>query len=176
MLPFSVHEEMCENVGLLRLFPGIRAQVVKAFLSPPMEGIVIESFGAGNLPSNRPDMIEELYLASKRGVLILNITQCYKGSVNDAYAAGKAIRDIGVVPGYDMTPEAALTKMAYVLGKKELSIQEKRDMLWMNIRGEVTHPHQKEFSMQDGEFVQSVARSLHVGSEKVCSNALCTSQ
>jgi len=131
-----------------------------------MEGIVIESFGAGNLPSNRPDMIEELYLASKRGVLILNITQCYKGSVNDAYAAGKAIRDIGVVPGYDMTPEAALTKMAYVLGKKELSIQEKRDMLWMNIRGEVTHPHQKEFSMQDGEFVQSVARSLHVGSEK----------
>ena len=82
MMPFTVHEKMCENVGLLRLFPGIKSEIVKAFLAPPMEGIVIESFGAGNLPGNRPDMLAEIRAASRRGVLIINITQCYKGMIS----------------------------------------------------------------------------------------------
>lgn len=167
MMPFYLHEEMSENVGLLRLFPGINAQIIKAFLSAPMEGIVIESFGAGNIPSNRPDLVNEFKAAAERGVLILNITQCYKGSVSDAYAAGKVLFDIGVIPGYDMTPEAALTKMAYILDKKGLTAAGRREMLASNIRGEMTFPATaKQYSMRDGEFVQTVAKSLRVGSRK----------
>ena len=80
--------------------------------------------------------------------------------MTDAYAASTSLRAIGVIPGYDMTPEAALTKLAYVLSKEDLGHQQKKDLLWENIRGEVTHPNcnGKEYSMRDGEFVQSVAR------------------
>ena len=54
-----------------------------------MQGVVIETFGAGNVPSNRPDLMNEFKMASERGVILVNITQCLKGSVSDAYAAGK---------------------------------------------------------------------------------------
>ncbi|XP_065660704.1 L-asparaginase isoform X1 [Hydra vulgaris] len=165
IMSFTVREEMSENVGLLRLFPGINAKIVRAFLSPPMEGIVIESFGAGNIPSNRPDLVDEFRKAAERNVLILNITQCYKGSVSDAYAAGKVMYDIGVIPGYDMTPEAALTKMAYVLGNKDLTYEDRKALLSRNLRGEMTIPQQqRQYSMRDGEFVKSVAEALRVSS------------
>jgi len=168
MMPFCLHEEMSENVGLLRLFPGINAQIVKAFLSTPMQGIVIESFGAGNVPSNRPDLIKEFQNAAARGVLILNITQCFKGSVSDAYAAGKVLFDIGVVPGFDLTPEAALTKLAYVLGKSDLTHEGRRKLLASNLRGEMSLPQtaERQYSLRDGDFVQSVAKALRVGSQK----------
>ena len=54
-----------------------------------MKGVVIETFGAGNVPSNRPDLMKEFKVASERGVILINVTQCLKGCVSDAYAAGK---------------------------------------------------------------------------------------
>ena len=62
---------------------------MNAFVQPPMQGVVLQSYGAGNGPDAREDLLEILKSASSRGVLIVNITQCYKGSVSTAYAAGQ---------------------------------------------------------------------------------------
>lgn len=70
---------------------------MKVFLQSPIEGVVLQSYGMGNIPSNREDLIEELRAATKRGVIIVNITQCANGYVSDAYEAGKLLQDAGTV-------------------------------------------------------------------------------
>uniref|UniRef100_A0A8C5Q6C3 asparaginase n=1 Tax=Leptobrachium leishanense TaxID=445787 RepID=A0A8C5Q6C3_9ANUR len=88
---FLVQTVMNRNVGLLRIFPGITAATVKAFLQPPMEGIVLETYGSGNAPDCRVDLHEELKAAIERGVAIINCTQCLRGSVTESYATGKML-------------------------------------------------------------------------------------
>lgn len=95
---------ICVLLATLRLFPGIATATIRAFLSPPIRGVVLESFGSGNAPQ-RPDLILAFKEACDRGVVIVAISQCMKGSVSDAYEAGRELAAIGVVPGSDMTPE-----------------------------------------------------------------------
>uniref|UniRef100_A0A9J8C982 asparaginase n=1 Tax=Cyprinus carpio carpio TaxID=630221 RepID=A0A9J8C982_CYPCA len=123
---FTVNTQMNRNVGLLRLFPGITADTVRAFLQPPMDGIVLETYGSGNAPDNRADLLDEIRKATQRGVIMINCTQCLRGSVTTSYATGQALSDAGLVAGCDMTPEAALSKLSYVLAKQNLSIEEKK--------------------------------------------------
>jgi|SRR5882757_2796714 len=90
----------------LRLFPGITAATVQAFLAPPIQGVVLETFGAGNAPQ-RKDLMSALHEACGRGVVIVAITQCAKGSVSNAYETGRTLLEAGIVPGGDMTPEVS---------------------------------------------------------------------
>ena len=71
---------------------------------PPIRGVVLETFGAGNAPQ-RVDVIEAFKEACDRGVVVVAITQCAKGSVSDAYETGRSLLRAGIVPGGDMTPE-----------------------------------------------------------------------
>lgn len=98
----------------------------------------MQCYGSGNMPTNRKDIMRLLKDASARGLVIVSVTQCSNGSVSGLYATGKALLDIGVIPGNDMTPEAALTKLAYVLAKDEWDIDTKRQMMQTNIAGEMT--------------------------------------
>ncbi|KAL9548583.1 hypothetical protein MBANPS3_005617 [Mucor bainieri] len=134
---FNVCQKLNPNVGSLRLFPGINDSTIRAFLAPPLQGVVLETFGAGNAPA-RPALLAALKEASDRGVVIVNCTQCRKGLVTDAYATGKQLSAIGVVPGADMTPECALTKLAYLLGKTPNNPDHVRKMMTRNLRGELT--------------------------------------
>ncbi|KAF9246423.1 asparaginase-domain-containing protein [Melanogaster broomeanus] len=136
---FKAHKEMSPHVATLRLFPGMTGATVRAFLAPPTRGIVLETFGAGNAPQ-RTDLMVALKQACDSGIVIVAITQCAKGSVSDAYETGRTLQQAGVVPGGDMTPECALTKLAYLLSKPELSVHQVRDLISMPLRGELTCP------------------------------------
>ncbi|XP_047677514.1 60 kDa lysophospholipase isoform X2 [Tachysurus fulvidraco] len=160
---FRVNTQMNRNVGLLRLFPGITADTVRAFLQPPMEGIVLETYGSGNAPDNRADLLEEFRKATEREVIMVNCTQCLRGSVTTSYATGKALSDAGLVPGGDMTPEAALSKLSYVLARKDLTTQEKKKMLSRNLRGEmIAHLKGAKLTLSDSRFIQVIAKSLSI--------------
>ncbi|XP_016840542.1 L-asparaginase 1 isoform X1 [Nasonia vitripennis] len=162
MEKFHVHTTLNKKVGLLRLFPSITADLVKAFLRPPIEGVVLQTYGAGNVPSNREDIIAEFKAAADRGVIIINITQCSEGSVCSIYEVGKILMDAGVLSGFDMTPEAALTKLAYVLSKTEWDTATKRSMMETNLRGELTAG--RSVTLQDWDLVDAVGRSLRISS------------
>ncbi|XP_039961428.1 L-asparaginase [Bactrocera tryoni] len=157
---FSVQTNLDENVGILRIFPSISRSSIRAFLAPPMKGIVLQSFGSGNVPSNRKDFLEELKMACDRGVIIINCTQCSNGAVAALYDTGKVLFDIGILPGYDMTPEAALTKLSYVLGKTGLTLEQRKELMQINLRGELTSSVGAK--MEEFDLVDAVARSMHL--------------
>jgi lysophospholipase len=160
---FTVHAQLVENVGVLRIFPNIIASTVKAFLQE-LRGVVLQTFGAGNIPSNRQDLIDVLKDANERGVILVNCTQCITGSVAEIYETGRHLLDIGVINGYDMTPEAALVKLSYVLSKDEWSLDTKKQMMQANLRGELSNGKGPE--LQDFDLVDAVARSLHLSTPK----------
>jgi len=132
-----VHTEMDSRVAVLRLFPGLSPSTIRTFLAPPLRGCVLESYGAGNAPTSAA-FLAALKDASDRGCVIVNTTQCLQGEVSAIYAVGKKLQSIGVVAGGDMTPEAALAKLAYLLAKPELSTDQVRELMGRSLRGELT--------------------------------------
>nr|XP_033967409.1 60 kDa lysophospholipase isoform X2 [Pseudochaenichthys georgianus] len=160
---FHVSTEMNRNVGLLRLFPGITSATMKAFLQPPMEGVVLETYGSGNAPDNRPRLLAVLKKAINDGVIIINCTQCLRGTVSASYATGKVLMDAGLIAGGDMTPEAALSKLSYVLAKKDITLDAKKKMMAQNLRGEMSgNLAGAKLCLSDSRFIQVIAKSLSI--------------
>ncbi|MDJ0780942.1 MAG: asparaginase [Desulfosarcinaceae bacterium] len=127
-------------VGVLRLFPGISADIVANLLAPPIRGVVLETYGVGNGPSSDGDLLEAIRAASRRGVLIVNCTQCLQGRVRmGAYATGAALEKAGVISGFDLTTEAALAKMI-CLFSRNLSQERIIDLMQTPLAGEMTLP------------------------------------
>lgn len=135
--PLHVHHTLNPHVAALRLYPGMTRAVLENFLRPPLEGLVLETFGTGNAPNRGDDLIGALRDASDRGVVIVNVTQCLRGYVRPSYSTGRALLDAGVVPGADMTPEAALAKLAFLLGQ-DLTVDEVRELSARSLRGELS--------------------------------------
>jgi L-asparaginase len=136
-LPLKLHTKFESNVAVLKLFPGIAKQVVRAtFGIPGLKAVILETYGSGNAPT-LTWLLEELQRASDGGILVLNISQCPGGMViQGKYATSRELERIGVISGADMTTEAAVTKMMILLGQFNPAIA--CTMIQRNLAGELT--------------------------------------
>lgn len=135
--PLKVHLNVNPNIGVLKLYPGITPQAVKAITLSAVDAIVMESFGAGNT-TTASWFIDCLQEALDQGKIIVDISQCQQGSVElGMYETSKKLQQIGIVSGFDMTFEAAITKLMYLMGQG-LSHAEVMGLLARPLRGELT--------------------------------------
>ncbi len=126
------------EIGVLKMFPGISSRYVESLISPDIKAVVIEAYGAGNGPTKdkNPKLFNALTKLSKNAVVIA-VTQCLKGSVHlDTYAT--SLRDAGVISGHDMTLEAAVTKLYYLIAIKNYPIDKVKTLIEKDFIGELT--------------------------------------
>lgn len=116
--PFEIHTKLDTRVAILRVHPGITEQVVKdTLLGDGSRAVIIESYGSGNAIS-KPWFTDIVSQARRRGKILVNVTQCNKGTVDmNLYATGMSLKKAGVISGRDITVESALSKLFYLMGE-----------------------------------------------------------
>ena len=133
----EVQSNFNANIGVLKMYPGITPQAVQAVTRSGVDAIVMETFGSGNT-TTASWFIDSLQEALDQGKLIIDISQCQGGSVElGKYETSKKLQQMGIVCGYDMTFEATVTKLMYLMGKG-LTTAEIASLMEQNLRGELT--------------------------------------
>ena len=136
-VPMSVAEMTPQPIGVVMLYPGISAKLIDNMMQQPVKALIIQSYGVGNAPQDK-QLLDSFKRGIDQGIIIVNCTQCFKGRVNmDGYATGNALAQLGIVSGSDMTIEAALTKLHYLLSQT-LSRQAIIEHITTDLRGELT--------------------------------------
>lgn len=137
--PFLItRKNLVDDIVILKLFPGISISVVESILHiNDLKGVILQTYGAGNAP-NKPRFIAALNSAIERGIRIVNVTQCLGGSVSQGfYETSLELKRIGVINGKDITLEAAVAKLMYLLNE-DLNDEEFKYYFTTPLRGELS--------------------------------------
>lgn len=180
--PFSIQTNRATGaVACLRIFPGIEPRMVEAVLwLDGLKGLVLETFGAGNAPGGPDGALTKVFAnAIKRGIIIVSVTQCENirqypwlsliddigmtGTVNPLYEPAMLLKRAGVIPGYDMTSEAALAKLSYLLAMPGLSPEDIVQKMSVSLRGEMTEPVNVVFEHPNGVLPDRLANLMSLG-------------
>jgi len=136
--PLKINKISRPNVVVLSLFPGFTAKMLEAVFNSGTQGLVLMTYGMGNAPCNDDQLLTLISDANDKGVIVVNCTQCLKGGVDmTRYETGQRLMDTGVISGFDMTPEATLAKLNYLLSSDCTSEQIKQKMQ-TDLRGELS--------------------------------------
>jgi L-asparaginase len=134
----KVHKDLDDSIAILKLFPGINRRTIESILHMEgLKGVILETFGAGNAPTVSwfMDLLED---ASRRGIIVFNVTQCKGGAVDmGKYETSAGLSRLGVIGGFDITTESAVTKMMHLLGCG-YSVDSVKQLLQTSLRGEMT--------------------------------------
>ena len=180
--PFSIQANRAMGaVACLRIFPGIEPKMVEAVLRlDGLKGLVLETFGAGNAPGGPDGALTRVFGdAIKRGVIIVSVTQCESicqhasiplipivgmtGTVSPTYEPAMLLKRAGVIPGHDMTSEAALAKLSYLLAIPGLSPEEIVQKMSVSLRGEMTEPANMVFEHPNRVLPDRLAQLMSLG-------------
>ncbi len=125
------------QVAVVKLFPGLNRNTVKAVLDTPgLQALILETYGSGNAPTTTW-LIDLLHAAIERGILILNVSQCPGGRVTQGkYETSKVLHEMGVISGVDMTIEAATAKLMLLIG--QYGVEKAKQLIGRNIAGELS--------------------------------------
>ena len=128
------------RIAVLKVFPGIQFDLFEKIMTPDLRGLVLEAFGAGNIPANEGGLARLLDRARENGTILVVCTQCLKGSAAiGQYETSRPLREMGAVCGWDMTAEAAVAKLYYLLSQ-DLPTAQVKSLMEQNLRGELSGP------------------------------------
>lgn len=128
-----------QQIAMLKVFPGMQVEIMNNLITKNLKGIVLEAYGAGNIPNENRELNKIFKKATENGTIIVVCTQCLRGSANiGEYEASKGLIDAGAISGFDMTPSAAVTKLYYLLSKN-YSVEKTKELMQTNLRGELTN-------------------------------------
>ena len=124
-------------IAVIKVFPGIQFDIFETMMTSSLKGIVIETFGAGNIPAKGNELLPIIKKAFSSGTIVIVCSQCPQGSVSlGAYGASQKLKEAGAVSGIDITTEAAVAKL-YYLFSKGLSRDDIKTLMGLNLRGEM---------------------------------------
>jgi L-asparaginase len=133
-----VQKKFCKDVFVIKLFPGINAQIISHIArEKKLKGIILETYGSGNAPTSQ-QFLDAIKYAVKKKIVIVNVSQCSGGVVEmERYENGLLLKKAGVISAHDMTTEAAITKLMFLLGGKS-TVEEIHLLMQQPLAGELS--------------------------------------
>ena len=153
---------MDNSISLISISPLLNLSIIETILFSS-KAVIIQAYGMGNIPSKNKDLLEMIRKAiHENDIIVVILTQCHRGTVNDLYEAGRALTDLGAVLGQDMTLECCYAKLSYLLGKG-YSPEKIKSLLVSSMRGELTDIklRKERFSLKNSNLVKAIAKVLN---------------